>query len=461
MSRLVVVSNRVSAPRQARSGSQGGLAVAVQAALEEWGGVWFGWSGEVRDGGDQRPSMFETGQVTYATVDLTAQDYEEYYNGYANRTLWPLFHYRLDLTEFSRRTLAGYQRVNHLFAERLRPLLRDDDVIWVHDYHLIPLAEQLRHAGCSQRMGFFLHTPWPALEIFLALPNHRDIVKALCAYDLVGFQTEQDLRGFRNYISREVGGRVEPDGTILAFGRRLKADAFPISIDTDRVARFGAEAAEARQTVRLRESLRGRDLMIGVDRLDYSKGLAQRFRAYETMLRNYPANRGRVVLLQVAPPSRQDVPEYMQIRSELEASAGHVNGSYAEFDWQPIRYLNKGFSRRILTGFLRLARVGVVTPLRDGMNLVAKEYVAAQDPEDPGVLLLSRFAGAAAEMDGAVMVNPYDSEGMAEAMQAALAMPLEERQERWQTMMRRLETHDVDAWRRSFLDSLDAMAPAV
>lgn len=455
MSRLVVVSNRVSAPRQARSGSQGGLAVALQSALEEWGGIWFGWSGEVKEAGEPKPDMFTSGRVTYATCDLTAQDYEEYYNGFANRTLWPLMHYRLDLTEFSRRTHAGYQRVNHLFAERLRLLLQDDDIIWVHDYHLIPMADQLRHADCHQRMGFFLHIPWPALEVFLALPNHREIVKALCAYDLIGFQTENDLANFCQYIREEAGGRVEPDGTILAFGRRLKAGAFPISIDTQRVADFAQQAEQARQTIRLRESLRGRDLLIGVDRLDYSKGLVQRFRAFETLLQNYPANRGRVVFLQVAPPSREDVPEYMQLRSQLEAEAGHVNGAYAEFDWNPIRYLNKGFGRRILAGFLRMARVGAVTPLRDGMNLVAKEYVAAQNPEDPGVLLLSRFAGAAAEMDGALLTNPYDVEGMAEAMQTALAMPLEERRERWQTMYRRLETHDVDDWRESFVSQLE------
>jgi trehalose 6-phosphate synthase len=457
---LVVVSNRVTSPRQARSGAQGGLAVAVQAALEDWGGVWFGWSGELRDDGGEEANVFHSGQVTYATVDLSSQDYEEYYNGFANCTLWPLFHYRLDLTEFSRRTLSGYQRVNQLFAERLRPLLRDDDLIWVHDYHLIPLAEQLRHAGCRQRMGFFLHIPWPALEVFLALPNHREIVHALCAYDLVGFQTDNDVRGFVNYIKLEAGGEVDPDGTVKAFGRRLRVGAFPISIDTARLAGFAREAEFARQTVRLRDSLRGRKLMIGVDRLDYSKGLPQRFRAYEQLLEHYPENRGRVVFLQIAPPSRQDVPEYLQIRRQLEATAGHVNGAYAEFDWMPLRYLNTGFSRRILAGFLRIATVGVVTPLRDGMNLVAKEYVAAQNPKDPGVLLLSRFAGASAELDGAVPVNPYDVEGTAGAMQAALSMPLEERRERWESMYRRLETHDVDYWRGAFLDALSAMEPA-
>ena len=455
MSRLVVVSNRVATPRHARSGSQGGLAVAVQAALEERGGLWFGWSGEVDEQPNRKPDEFTSGTVSYVTSDLTPRDYEEYYNGFANRTLWPLMHYRLDLTEFSRRNYSGYERVNSLFADRLLPYLQDDDIVWVHDYHLIPMADQLRHAGCSQRMGFFLHIPWPALEVFLALPNHRDIVKQMCAYDMLGFQTKRDLANFQHYIRVEVGGRVDPDGTILAFGRRLTAGAYPISTDTQRVVEFAREAADARQTQRLRESLRGRDMLIGVDRLDYSKGLLQRFRAFGTLLENYPANRGRVVLMQIAPPSRQDVPEYLQLRQQLESEAGHVNGAYAEFDWNPVRYLNKGFSRRILAGFLRHGRVGVVTPLRDGMNLVAKEYVAAQNPDDPGVLMLSRFAGAAQELDGALLVNPYDAEGMAEAMQTALAMPLEERRERWQSMFGRLETHDVDAWCRQVVGQLD------
>ena len=455
MSRLVVVSNRVATPRHARSGSQGGLAVAMQAALEERGGLWFGWSGEVDEQPNRKPDEFTSGTVSYVTSDLTPRDYEEYYNGFANRTLWPLMHYRLDLTEFSRRNYSGYERVNSLFADRLLPYLQDDDIVWVHDYHLIPMADQLRHAGCSQRMGFFLHIPWPALEVFLALPNHRDIVKQMCAYDMLGFQTKRDLANFQHYIRVEVGGRVDPDGTILAFGRRLTAGAYPISTDTQRVVEFAREAADARQTQRLRESLRGRDMLIGVDRLDYSKGLLQRFRAFGTLLENYPANRGRVVLMQIAPPSRQDVPEYLQLRQQLESEAGHVNGAYAEFDWNPVRYLNKGFSRRILAGFLRHGRVGVVTPLRDGMNLVAKEYVAAQNPDDPGVLMLSRFAGAAQELDGALLVNPYDAEGMAEAMQTALAMPLEERRERWQSMFGRLETHDVDAWCRQVVGQLD------
>mgnify|MGYP001447577887 CR=1 FL=1 len=457
LSRLVVVSNRVALPSQVKSGSTGGLAVAVMAALRQRGGVWFGWSGEVNEAADGKPKKLESGNVTFATIDLSPQDHEEYYNGFANRVLWPLFHYRPGLTDFNRRYRIGYNRVNELFADGLSTLLQDDDLVWVQDYHLIPLAAYLKRRGFRQRIGFFLHTPWPALEVFLVLPNHRELVGALCDYDLIGFQTARDLRAFRDYIELEAGGRTYPDGRIEAFGRRVKAGVFPISIDTRSVARMAAEAETMRQVQRLKASLQGRALMIGVDRLDYSKGLVMRMHAYAQLLDSHPENLGRVVLLQIAPQTREGVPEYEEIRRELEAISGHLNATYAEFDWAPLRYLNKGFSRRTLAGFFRASRVGLVTPLRDGMNLVAKEYVAAQSPEDPGVLVLSRFAGAAAELDGALIVNPYDIEDVAEAMQKALHLPRVERQDRWHRMYEKLERNDIDFWRDSFLHELSSI----
>ncbi len=457
MSRLIIVSNRVTPAKSSKSGGEGGLAVAVKAAMQERGGVWFGWSGRVFDHEPGPPDIFDVGRVTYALVDLSQRDHDEYYNGYANSTLWPLFHYRLDLTEFTRRNLAGYQRVNHLFASKLAPLLQPEDQVWVHDYHLIPMAEQLRAIGCQLRMGFFLHIPWPALEILLALPNHRSIVRALCAYDLIGFQTTRDLRAFWEYIELEAGGDVHDDGTINAYGRVLRTAAFPIGIDTDTVAAYAAEAETSRQNRRLTESLQGRKMVIGVDRLDYSKGLVARMEAVDHLFKTNPDLRGRVTTLQIAPPSRADVPEYIEIRQQLETIVGHVNGAYAEFDWMPIRYLNKGFTRRTLAGFYRLSHVGLVTPLRDGMNLVAKEYVAAQKPEDPGVLVLSRFAGAAEELTGALIVNPYDVENVADAMRGALIMPLAERHERWQAMFEWLQRYDVAAWQRSFTAALETV----
>ncbi|NIA70238.1 alpha,alpha-trehalose-phosphate synthase (UDP-forming) [Pelagibius litoralis] len=454
MSRLVVVSNRVGAAKSSRPASEGGLAVALRAALQERGGVWFGWSGKVLASDYETPSMAEVGNITYATIDLNQRDYDDYYKGFANSTLWPLFHYRLDLAEFSRKTWAGYQRVNAHFAHRLQPLLRDTDTIWVHDYHFTLLAENLRSAGCKQKLGFFLHIPWPALPILAALPMHSEIVKALCAFDLLGFQTDEDLWCFQDYIRREAGGEVGKNGIIKAFGRVLRAKTFPIGVDTEVFAKMATESEGSKQVERLQKSLNNRDLIIGVDRLDYSKGLINRVEAFEHLLTTYPDNRGNVVFLQITPPSRGDVSDYVDIRHELEATAGRVNGTFAEYDWGPIRYLNKSFSRRVLAGFHRVSKVGLVTPFRDGMNLVAKEFVAAQSSEDPGVLVLSRFAGAARELDGALIVNPYDTEGVAERLQEALTMPLKARQDRWQSMYQAVAVNDVTTWRENFLQAL-------
>jgi len=433
----------------------GGLGVAMLDALKERGGLWFGWSGEVKESPLGKPELTKSGKLTYATTPLTEQDYAEYYKGYANSTLWPLFHYRIGLAEFSKDFESGYYRVNHFFARRLLELIQPDDLIWIHDYHLIPLAGELRQAGLTNRIGFFLHTPFPAVEVFNALPDHPRLIRAMCDYDVLGFQTENDLRAFHDYIRYEAQGAVFADGRIDAFGRTLHAGVFPIGIDAGAFAKTAETAVATKQVERLRESLIGRSMLIGVDRLDYSKGLPDRFAAYDRLLESYPDNRGRVTFLQIAPPSRADVPEYVAIRSELEQLAGAINGRYAEFDWSPLRYLNKSFSRTILSGFLRVARLGFITPLRDGMNLVAKEFVAAQNPEDPGVLVLSRFAGAARELDAAVQVNPFDVGATAEALQTALAMSIEERKERWEACWQVIDRQNIDVWRAQFLAALD------
>ena len=457
--RLVVVSNRV-AMAEPGGKSTGGLAVGILAALKRTGGIWFGWSGEVTE---ERPSAAEivhSRDITYGTLDLARQDYDQYYNGFANRVLWPLFHYRPGLIDFQRSDFSGYLRVNEQFARHLAPLLKSGDVVWVHDYHLIALGAALRELGVEQPIGFFLHTPFPAAEVLRILPPHAKLMRALCSYDLVGFQTENDLSGFRDYITRCADGQVLASGEVAAFGRRLHAAAFPIGIDVDAIAEQAAESANGRQMNRLRESLGERALILGVDRLDYSKGLLQRFKACERLLEMFPETRGRVTYMQIAPPTRSEVPEYLHIRRSLEAAAGHINGRFAEFDWTPVRYLNKSFNQRTLTGFLRAARVALVTPLRDGMNLVAKEYVAAQDPTDPGVLVLSCLAGSARELEDAVLVNPLDIDGVAEAIHDALAMPLEERVARWDAMMATLRRNDITTWRDSFVAALAEAAAA-
>ena len=432
----------------------GGLVTGLVDALHQAGGLWFGWSGKL--GETRSASFLEAGGVTYATIDLTRADHDGYYSGLSNSALWPLFHYRLDLVNFTRRDFAAYLRVNALFADALARLLKPSDLIWVHDYHLIPIAKELRRTGASRRIGFFLHTPFPSLGVLETFPQYIDLLELLCAYDLVGFQTVEDLTAFNDAIVRGARGKVSPSGRIRAFNRTLRSGVFPIGIDPEAIAGMAARAVKSRTTRRLRESLRGRQLIIGVDRLDYSKGLEHRFKAFAAFLESYPAQRNHVRLLQIATATRSDVPEYGALRQRLGALAGDVAGRYAELDWAPIQYLNRSFSQSSLAGFFRLSRVALVTPLRDGMNLVAKEYVAAQDPEDPGVLILSPFAGAAYELDTAVIANPYDPDAVAEALQIALQMPIEERRERWGTMMEIVRRNSITAWRETFLRALSA-----
>jgi len=458
LARLVIVSNRVALPRE-RAGTAGGLAVAMREALRRNGGLWFGWSGELTDEPAATPRIVEAGKVTYATLDLSHADHRAYYLGYSNSVIWPLFHYRIGLFEFRRETFEGYLRVNAAFAAALAPLLQPDDLVWVHDYHLIPLGDELRKLGVQNHVGFFLHIPFPTTEVLTALPGHEHLVRSLSAYDLVGFQTAADAHGFADYIVNEVRGAVAADGTYAAFGRRSRAGVFPISIDTDGFVRIAERAADSTETKRLTESLVGRALIIGVDRLDYSKGLPQRFEAFDYLMERRREHRSRVTLMQIAPPSRGQVAQYRTLRRELEGLAGHINGKLAEFDWVPIRYLNKTFTRRTLAGFYRLARIGLVTPLRDGMNLVAKEYVAAQDGDDPGMLVLSRFAGAARELDAALIVNPFDVEAVGEAMHLGLIMPLEERRARWNQMIDVLRRNTITKWREDFLRALREGVP--
>ncbi|CAA7623276.1 alpha,alpha-trehalose-phosphate synthase (UDP-forming) [Magnetospirillum sp. UT-4] len=451
--RLVVVSNRVSLPR--KGVVAGGLAVALFEALEKQGGLWFGWSGEVAAEAAGPPRQVRRGPVTIVTTDFSRADYQDFYSGYSNSSLWPLFHYRLGLMEVSRRSLEGYLRVNAAFAAALAPMLRPDDLVWVHDYHLIPLGEELRRLGIANPIGFFLHTPFPVPDMLVALPGHRRLVRAMASYDLVGFQTPDDVRAFLGYVAGEARGEVAPDGSFTAFGRTSRARAYPIGIDAAGFAALAVSHADTAETRRLKASMRGRRLILGVDRLDYSKGLPQRFDAVECLIETRPEVKGTFEFMQIAAPSREDVARYRALKRQLESAAGRINGRFAEFDWQPVRYLNKSYDRATLAGFYRAACVGLVTPLRDGMNLVAKEYVAAQNPEDPGVLVLSRFAGAARELEvGALVVNPYDLDEVADALARALSMPREQRVQRWRAMMEMVEANTVARWRDRFLADL-------
>ena len=417
-------------------------------------GLWFGWSGEESESGRTGHIDTQTSDgVTTATLDLSQRDIDEYYNGYANRTLWPLFHYRMDLAEYVRSFGSGYERVNKRFAETLQPLIESDDAVWVHDYHLIPLAWDLRRQGVKNRMGFFLHTPWPPTRLLVALPHHQRLVQSLFAYDVLGFQTEEWLESFRHYCEKEMGGTIDGDD-ITVGSRTIKAFACPIGIDYDEFLDAVNSENAANALTKMRASLQDRAMIVGVDRLDYSKGLEERFQGFEKYLSDHPEMHTHVVLVQVAPPSRGEVKSYQEIRASLEAESGRINGRFAHVDWTPIRYVNKGYPRDQLGGIYRAAKVGLVTPLRDGMNLVAKEYVAAQDPQDPGVLILSRFAGAAQQLTEALLINPYSDEEMADAIHQALTMPLEERKRRWKIMMDEIGETDVVWWRETYVNKL-------
>ena len=458
MGRLVVISNRVALPKETRAG---GLASALSGALAERGGLWVGWSGNVVDDVGARALRTErAGNIEYALLDLTRTEYNHYYLGFANRTLWPLLHFRPSLLEYRRADFEGYRAVNRLFAEQVARFVRDDDIVWVHDYHLIPLADELRKLGVGARVGFFLHIPLPPAALLTMLPHHEHLFPLFGSYDLIGVQNRRDRDALLEYFRTEMHAKTRSNGDVhLGNGRRLRVQPFPVAIDTLDVARQAKRAVGSAATQRLIRSLEHRALAIGVDRLDYSKGIPQRFEAFAHFLSQHPEWRSRISFLQIAPPSREEVPEYRELRSRLERLAGATNGRWSEPDWMPIRYVNRSFNQATLAGFFRAADIAVVTPLRDGMNLVAKEYVAAQDPDDPGVLILSSFAGAADELQQAIIINPFDSDDIAESFVTALQMPLAERRERWQAMFDYLVRNDVTAWRTRYLDALAEDTP--
>jgi len=452
--RLIIVSNRVAVPEPGSHQPAGGLVVAVKAALRNRTGVWFGWSGKIDEKETTEPRIVQRNHISYAVIDLSKNDFEEYYQGLANRVLWPILHYRVDLQEYSRADHSGYIRVNRQFADKLGAFIRDDDVIWVHDYHLMPLARELRALGHLNPIGFFLHIPCAPLDILRTLPHHDEILGALTYFDLVGFQTENDRNNFAAYLRTIPGVRAGRALTFEVDGRQTRIGAFPVGIETATYARLARNAARSPLAKEIRESLKGLHLVLGVDRLDYSKGIIQRINAFDRFLEVNPEWRSRVTFLQITPRSRSDIKDYAAIENEVTTLIGRVNGRYGEASWTPIRYVNRSHSRTALSGIYRAADVALVTPLRDGMNLVAKEYVAAQEAENPGVLILSQFAGAAAELDGALIVNPHESEAVAAALKRALEMPLAERRERHGPMLEHLLIHDVEHWAESFLSAL-------
>jgi trehalose 6-phosphate synthase len=451
---LVVVSNRV-ARGKANEPMTGGLAAALLPVVENSGAIWVGSSGRVRDGFQREPfaEIEALGAGALATLDLPAAHYGGYYEGFANSALWPALHSRSDLIRVSHGDYPSYREVNAFMARALMRFRKPDTAFWVQDYHFLLLGAELRELGVTAPIGFFLHTPWPAHSLIEGLPHHRELVEAMLAYDLIGFQTDEDCENFLCYIRTNLALPVH-NGVVRSRHGRARLAVFPIGIDADKFARAAAKAVLHPDVSRLRRSLHGEKLAIGVDRLDYSKGLINRISAFDRMWTEQPALARTVSLLQIATPSRGSIAAYGNLQSELARLVSDVNGRHGEVDWTPIRYLNKGFGQAVLAGLYRTAQVGVVTPLHDGMNLVAKEYVAAQNPADPGVLVLSKFAGAANQLDTALLVNPHDIDGMARTIAVALAMPMTERRMRYETMMEKLRSHGIQQWFADFVDTL-------
>lgn len=454
MRRLVVVSNRVA--DLTRTTQSGGLAVGLADSLRRRGGVWMGWDGQtVRADEQPEPRIRKIGDVTQVTIPLTDEDYTQYYLGFSNSVLWPLFHYRLDLVDYKTAYLEGYRRVTSKFADALLPVLEPDDLIWIHDYHLIPLAAELRQRGCKQRIGYFLHIPFPPPEVLAAVPRHRWLVESLLEFDVLGFQTNTDLGNLQHYVEENLGCKMERDGRIAVGNRSVHAGCFPIGIDVDAFVAMAEQANEEVQIETKRREILGRKQIIGVDRLDYTKGLPDRLRAFARLLELYPEMRKSVALMQIATPTREEVEAYVEIRTELEALSGAINGRFADFNWTPVRYIHGTVPRDALAALFRASQVGFITPLRDGMNLVAKEYIAAQSIDNPGVLVLSKFAGAAEDLREALIVNPFDVDDMARNLCRALTMRLEERQQRQRALMKRIREHDNAHWLKSFLSVLE------
>ncbi|HEX9524613.1 MAG TPA: trehalose-6-phosphate synthase [Reyranella sp.] len=452
MARLVIVSNRVPIPK-ARVTAAGGLAVALRDLMTP-GSMWFGWSGRLSSTPAVQPALVEARGVTYATVDLSAEAHRAFYVGFANGALWPLLHFRLGLMNFRREDYLGYLAVNETFAAALSQVVQPDDTVWAHDYHLMPFGRMLRQHGFKGPLGFFLHVPFVPPSMLEAMPVARELVADLCAYDLVGFQTEEHARDFRDCAQRMLGATIDGEWVRLN-GRRMRVFADPIGIDAQGFAQEAERAASDKLVQRVAGSLVGRQLAIGVDRMDYSKGLPQRFEAYGRLLERHPEHRRKIHFLQICPRSREEVDEYRKLRAELDRLTGRINGRFSELDWTPLRYSTRPAPRATLAGLYRIGRIGVVTPLRDGMNLVAKEFVAAQPDDDPGVLVLSQFAGAAHELTEALIVNPFDPDAIAEAMHVGLTMPLAERKERQAALKAKIFRTTAEAFCRRFITALE------
>lgn len=461
--RLVVVSNRLPIAMkrihgrwEAEPGS-GGLVTALAPVLRNRGGMWIGWPGTGEQAGLAVAAAHTSHDVGYALlpVMLTPADVRDYYRGFSNEIIWPLFHDLQSHCNFDPAYWDAYKTVNHKFAEAITTNTGPDDFIWVHDYHLMLVARELRRMGISSRLGFFLHIPFPPLDLFVKLPWRSEILRGLLEYDLIGFQTARDRRNFiqcaRTLIKTiEVEGR----GQVVALkldGREIRVGNFPISIDYHEFEEWAASNEVADRAWLIHEDLPERQIILGIDRLDYTKGIPYRLQAFRHLLLHHPEHRRRVSLVQVVVPSRRGIPKYRDLKTEIEQLIGEINGQLSESGWVPIHYAFRRLDHAELLAYYRTAEIALITPLKDGMNLVAKEYCACSLEED-GVVILSEFAGAAPQFQrGALLVNPYDIVGVADVLHQALTMDTRERRRRMRRLRHSTRRQDIFWWVDSFL----------
>ncbi len=477
-SRLVVVSNRLPfVLSRKRVGAwnvqpgSGGLVNALLPVLRNRGGLWVGWTGAI-DGKSAELELALEGLTKDAgyrlkPIELTAEERDKFYYGFSNEVIWPLFHDLQTNCNFDPEFWRVYQQVNRKFADALRDSIEPGDFVWVHDYHLMEVARELRRSGKRCRLGFFLHIPFPSLDIFLKLPWRRAILEGLLEFDLLGFQTLRDRRNFLQCARALMKGTTvrgkgqvlelqleEPERTAapsLRVPRDLRIGAFPISIDYNSYAELAASEVVAERARYFRDSLRKRHIILGVDRLDYTKGIPNRLAAFRNALQRFPELRQKVTLVQQVVPSREDIPQYHNLRLEIEHLVSEINGEFTEPGWVPVHYIFRSLKPNELLAYYRAAHIALVTPLKDGMNLVCKEYCAANVDED-GVLILSEFAGAAAQLQkGALLVNPHDVEAIADSIYQAVTMTPEDKRARMRRLRRTIRDTDIFWWVDSYL----------
>ena len=460
MSRLILVSNRLPITVGLDDGelsvarSSGGLATALRGPHERTGGLWIGWPGDVsRASPAQRDALSaRLAELRCVPVDLTASEVASYYDGFSNAVLWPLFHYLLDRMPPTYKEWDAFCAVNEKFADVAARAWRPGDIVWVHDYQLILVPQMLRARIPSATIGFFLHIPFPVSEVMRTLPWRDRVLEGMLGADLVGFHTFAYRQHFASSVLRILGIPTKAE-CVYVDGRQIRLGVFPIGVDARTFGDLAKDPGVQREAAAIREEARGERILLGIDRLDYTKGIPRRLLAFERLLERRPEWRGKVRLVQVAVPSRDRVPSYQEFRRHVEELVGRINGAFSAVDWVPIHYVHRGLNERQVVGLYQAADVMLVTPLRDGMNLVAKEFVTSRADED-GVLVLSEFAGAAAEMGEALQVNPYDVESMAQAYADALTMPEDERTVRMRALRQRIAARDVNEWAQGFIDTL-------